>query len=60
MNVEQWTNVFQTMGLNEEMMGQWHREFERLYPEQHESFLQWLNVSSHDIQQIRKEAQGAR
>lgn len=58
MNVEQWVEVFRATGLDEAMMRRWHREFERRYPEQHESFLKWLNLPSDNILAIRKESPG--
>lgn len=58
MNVEQWVEVFRATGLDEGMMRGWHREFERRYPEQHESFLKSLNLSSDDVLSIRKASQG--
>lgn len=57
MNVEQWVEVFHATGLDEAMMHRWHREFEVRYPAQHESFLQWLNLPSDEIQKIRKTSQ---
>lgn len=57
MNVEQWVEVFLATGLDEAMMLRWHREFERRYPTQHESFLKWINLSSDDILEIRKASQ---
>ena len=53
MNVEQWVEVFRATGLDDAMMQRWHHEFERRYPEQHESFLKWLGVSSGEILKIR-------
>ena len=53
MNVEQWVEVFRATGLDDAMMQRWHREFERRYPEQHESFLNWLGAPSGDILKIR-------
>lgn len=54
MNVEQWIEVFRATGLDEAMMHRWHHEFERRYPAQHESFLQWLSLPADDILKIRK------
>jgi len=34
-------------------MAQWHREFESRYPEGHQSFLEWLNISENEIRHIR-------
>lgn len=58
MNVDQWVEVFRATGLDEAMMRRWHQEFERRHPEQHESFLQWLNLPPDDILRIRKESKG--
>lgn len=58
MNVEQWVDVFRATGLDDAMMQRWHREFERRYPEQHESFLKWLGLPSDAVQTIRNESQG--
>ena len=58
MNVDKWVEVFRATGLDEAMMHNWHREFEHRYPEQHESFLKWLNLPSDDILAIRKKSQG--
>lgn len=57
MNVEQWVEVFRATGLDDAKMRRWHREFEQRYPEQHELFLKWINLSSGDILRIRKESQ---
>jgi len=56
MNVEQWIEVFRATGLDEAMMNRWHREFEQRYPEQHESFLKWVNLPPEGILAIRKES----
>jgi len=58
MNVEQWVEVFRASGLDDAMMRKWHHEFEHRYPEHHESFLKWLDLSSEDILAIRKRSQG--
>jgi hypothetical protein len=57
MNVGQWVEVFRATGLDDAMMRGWHREFERRYPEQHESFLKWLDLSSDDVLAIRNASQ---
>jgi len=53
MNVEQWVEVFRATGLDDAMMQRWHREFERRYPDQHESFLKWLGAPAGEILTIR-------
>lgn len=53
MNKEKWVLLFREIGLDEETMKQWHREFEARYPEGHQSFLEWLNISGEEIVHIR-------
>ncbi len=50
---EQWIAMFKEIGLAEETMDQWHRLFEQRHPQGHESFLQWLGLSSAEIARIR-------
>lgn len=56
MNVEQWVGLFRTIGLADEDMHRWHVEFERRYPQAHESFLRWLGLSGERVGEIRREA----
>ena len=56
MNTEQWIELFRLIGLDESMMHKWHREFEKKYPDEHQSFLEWLNVPSEEIKNIRQKA----
>ena len=53
MNKDDWVSLFRAIGLNDEKMSQWHNEFERNYPEGHQSFLEWLGVSEEEIKSIR-------
>ena len=53
MNKEKWVLLFREIGLDEATMVQWHREFESSYPEGHQSFLEWLNISEDEIRHIR-------
>ncbi len=53
MNKENWIGLFRTIGLSDEMMKQWHQEFEAKYPEHHQSFLEWLNIPKDEIESIR-------
>lgn len=52
--VEQWTALFEEIGLSEETMHKWHRLFEERHPEGHQNFLQWLGLDENRIQKIRK------
>lgn len=54
MNREQWVEVFQATGLDQAMMQRWHREFERRYPAQHQSFLEWIGLPAEEIVKVRK------
>ena len=56
MNVEQWVEVFRATGLDDAQMHRWHEEFERRYPEGHQSFLEWLGVPAADVRRIRDES----
>lgn len=58
MNVEQWVEMFRATGLDEAMMHRWHSEFESRYPEQHDAFLKWLNMSPEDVLSVRAKAKG--
>jgi hypothetical protein len=57
MNREQWIELFQAAGLDDAMMRRWHCEFERRYPVQHQSFLEWIDLSAEDILKVRKLSQ---
>lgn len=54
MNRDQWIEVFQATGLDEEAMRRWHCEFESRYPAQHQSFLEWIGFSPEDALSVRK------
>lgn len=52
-NKEQWGEMFRSIGLNEQQMWQWHREFETNQPSAHESFLRLLGMDVDEIHQVR-------
>ncbi len=54
--VDQWVDMFRTIGLNDEQMEAWHREFERRHPDAHENFLRWLDLPTERITAIRGRA----
>jgi len=54
--VEQWVELFRTIGLEKEKMHRWHAEFERRYPEGHQGFLEWLQLPPDRIESIRKDS----
>ncbi len=53
MNKEKWVLLFREIGLDDATMTAWHKEFEARYPDEHLSFLEWLNVSKNEIELIR-------
>ena len=54
--VDEWTELFREIGLSDEDMHRWHREFERRHPEGHQGFLEWLGLPEERIGRIRSEA----
>ncbi len=53
MNKDKWIELFKTVGLDDEAMASWHRQFEIKYPEGHQSFLEWLRIPDDDVKSIR-------
>jgi hypothetical protein len=53
MNKENWVSLFREIGLDDETMSKWHKLFEARYPDGHQSFLEWLNISQDEISLIR-------
>jgi DNA-binding transcriptional MerR regulator len=53
MNVDTWISLLMASGFSEEDMIQWHAEFEKLSPEKHKKFLEFLCIPDEDIEQIR-------
>ena len=54
MNKTQWVELFRDSGLDETMMRKWHQLFEQRYPEQHQAFLEWLQIPTEEASQIRQ------
>lgn len=52
-NVDEWTDLFRFVGLSDEDMHRWHREFEARHPEGHQGFLEWLGLPEERIAGIR-------
>lgn len=53
MNVETWTSLLSACGFTEQDMHRWHMEFERLAPEKHRQFLEFLCIPDAQIETIR-------
>ncbi len=54
--VDQWVDMFRTIGLDDQQMQAWHTEFERRHPQAHEGFLRWLGLPADRIGDIRGRA----
>lgn len=51
---ERWVQIMADSGLSENDMQNWHREFERLEPEAHQTFLESLDIPEFEIAEIRQ------
>ena len=52
-NKEQWVELFRAIGMTDETMVRWHREFEKRNPEGHQEFLEWIRIPNNEISGIR-------
>ncbi len=50
---QKWVAIMQAAGFSEDDMKRWHAEFEKRAPEEHQEFLQYLNIPAEEIQAIR-------
>ncbi len=50
---EKWTTLLKASGMTDTDMLQWHVEFERLFPDDHQVFLESLGITPEDIDAIR-------
>ena len=46
-------------GFTEDDMHRWHAEFERMAPEEHREFLEFLHIPDGEIRSIREWSRGA-
>ena len=53
MNVDTWRSLLKASGFSEKDMQRWHVEFERLAPEKHQEFLEFLCMPDEGIESIR-------
>jgi MerR family transcriptional regulator, thiopeptide resistance regulator len=51
---EKWVSIMQAAGFAEPDMRRWHVEFEKQAPEEHQEFLQFLNIPPNEITAIRE------
>ncbi len=57
--VEEWVELFRFIGLTEPDMHKWHAEFERRHPDGHQGFLEWLQLPTERIADIRQRSSEA-
>lgn len=57
--VDEWTEMFRDVGLSDSDMHQWHALFESRHPEGHQGFLEWLQLPSDRIADIRRKSAAA-
>ena len=57
MKKAEWIALFEEVGLTENQMHDWHRAFEARHPQDHQSFLEWLNLKPAEVDAIRKRFQ---
>ena len=48
--------MFRAIGLQDADMHKWHAEFERRFPEGHQSFLEWLDLPEERITEVRRKS----
>jgi DNA-binding transcriptional MerR regulator len=53
---DKWVSIMKGCGLTEEQMHNWHAEFERAAPAEHQEFLEFLHIAPEEIAQIRKKS----
>jgi DNA-binding transcriptional MerR regulator len=53
---QKWISIMKACGFNSEQMHRWHSEFERLAPEEHQEFLEFLHISADKIRTIREQS----
>ena len=53
LNREKWTTLLRAGGMSDQDMLQWHIEFERLFPDDHQIFLESLGIPRKEISAIR-------
>jgi DNA-binding transcriptional MerR regulator len=50
---EKWVEIMRAAGFSEDAMRRWHAEFEKLAPEEHQEFLEFLRIPGEEARSIR-------
>ena len=53
MDKDRWVSLLRAAGLDDNAMGRWHREFEKLSPRLHQEFLEGLGIPAEEVRLIR-------
>lgn len=53
MTKEKWVSIMHAAGFKEEDMRRWHKQFEQQAPEEHQQFLEYLQIPAAEIETIR-------
>jgi DNA-binding transcriptional MerR regulator len=51
---QKWVEVMQNAGFTEEQMRNWHKEFEKTAPSEHQEFLEFLHIPAAEVSRIRQ------
>ena len=54
MTKDKWVAIMKGCGFTEEQMNAWHVEFERAAPDDHQQFLEYLQIPAADVARIRE------
>ena len=54
MTKDKWVSIMRGAGFTDDDMRRWHAEFERSAPDDHQEFLQYLQISTDEIRSIRE------
>jgi DNA-binding transcriptional MerR regulator len=54
MTKEKWVSILHAAGFGEEDMRRWHKQFEQQAPDEHQQFLEYLQIPTEEIGRIRK------
>ena len=54
MTKEKWVAIMHAAGFNEEDMRRWHKLFEQREPDEHQQFLEYLQIGPEEIGRIRE------
>lgn len=59
MTKDKWVAIMRAAGLSEAEMTRWHAEFEKAAPEEHQEFLNFLQIRPREIAAIRESSRNA-